>query len=54
MKTEKQDIRILCKDTTVSFFAKIKTFLENFSLISDWTKPLRGSVALDIVVIRKL
>ena len=54
MKTEKQDRRTLCKDATVSFFAKIQIFIEIFRMKSDWTKPLRGSVALDLVIVRKL
>jgi len=35
-------------------FAKIQIFLEIFNVKSDWTKPLRGSVAFDLFLMRKL
>jgi hypothetical protein len=31
------------------FFAEIQIFLRNFSFLSDWTKPLRGSVSSDLI-----
>ena len=38
----------------MSIFSENTNIFKNFNVKSDWTKPLRGSVALDIVVIRKL
>ena len=49
MKTEKQDRRMLCNDTTVSYFVKIQIFLRNLLVLSDWTKPLRGNVSPDLL-----
>ncbi len=33
----------------MSIFVKIQIFVEIFSVKSDWTKPLRGSIALDLL-----
>jgi len=30
-------------------FAKIRIFFEIFNVKSDWTKPLRGNVSLDLM-----
>jgi hypothetical protein len=35
------------------FYAKIQILLEIFRVKSDWTKPLRGSVALDLFIMHK-
>jgi len=47
-------ILLVSSPNKYQFFAKIQIFLEKFSLISDWTKPLRGSIAFDLFVMRGL
>jgi hypothetical protein len=40
--------------TKSQVFAEKRIFFKNISQFSDWTKPLRGSLAFDLFIMREL